>query len=297
MLRVLFFLFISIFLYAEKIEQYEPMSKQYFHDHQHYLVSRTFLRHHERYYLLTNTATFESKIVSLDASLLMPLDVTFEATPLAKALRKATNLDKQGGIPHAISTHSQAIYLTMDMCPSHHHDYESAFLEKLTSLNEKTPIAIAITSAWILSHAKAFEDLKNNPNLLITWVNHTHTHFYDPLLPENVNFMLHENINIKKEILGVEKLLIEKGETPSVFFRFPGLVSNPTLMKMLKETYFLIPLGADAWIAKNQTIKEGSFILVHGNKNEPLGIKMFEKKLPEVIKKYHFSPIQEAFIP
>ena len=107
--------------------------------------------------------------------------------------------------------------------------------------------------------------------------------------------MLNKRTNLKKEILGLEKLLIEKGETPSIFFRFPGLVSNPSLMRALRETYFLIPLGADAWIAKNQTITEGSLILVHGNKNEPLGIKLLEKKLPQTVKKYHFSPIQEAF--
>ncbi len=68
-------------------------------------------------------------------------------------------------------------------------------------------------------------------------------------------------------------------------------------MKELRETYFLIPLSADAWIAKNEAVKEGSFILIHGNKNEPQGIEMLEKMLPELMKKYHFSPIQEAFSP
>ena len=295
MFKVFLFLIFGSLLLGKSIEHYDVLAKQYTQDHEHYLVSRTFIRDNTRYYLLTNTATLNSKIMPLDDSMLMPLDATFENTLLAKALKKATALHEQGGISHAIRMHPKALYLTIDMCPSHHRDYESTFFEKLASLNQKMPVAIAISSGWILHHQQAFESLKNNPNLLITWVNHTHTHFYDPMLPPNENFMLRTNTNVKKEILGVEKLLIENGETPSVFFRFPGLMANKSLMKALREVYFLVPLGADAWIAKNQTIKEGSFILVHGNKNEPLGIKLLEKKLPELMKKYSFSPIQEAF--
>ena len=67
-------------------------------------------------------------------------------------------------------------------------------------------------------------------------------------------------------------------------------------MRELRETYFLIPLGANAWIAKNEPIQKGSIILIHGNKNEPQGIAMMEKKLPEVLKTYRFKPIQEAFV-
>ena len=123
----------------------------------------------------------------------------------------------------------------------------------------------------------------------------SHDSIRDKTLEDRKNFMLHASTNVKEEILELEKLLIEKGGTPSIFFRFPGLMANEALMKELKETYFLIPLGADAWIAKHEAVKEGSFILIHGNKNEPQGIEMLEKMLPELIKTYSFSAIQEAF--
>jgi len=185
----------------------------------------------------------------------------------------------------------------MDLCPSSKQGYERDFIEKLTKQNGKTPIAIALSSAWKEHHEKEFKELVHNPLLQITWVNHSHTHFYDPKLPICDNFMLHVNTDVQGEILGVEKKLLEEGITPSVFFRFPGLIADEKLMRELRETYFLIPLGANAWIAKNEPIKTGSIILIHGNKNEPQGIEMLEKKLPEVVKTYQFHPLQEAFIP
>ena len=35
----------------------------------------------------------------------------------------------------------------------------------------------------------------------------------------------------------------------------------------------LIPLGSDAWLAKNEWPREGSIVLVHANGNEPLGVR------------------------
>ena len=77
-----------------------------------------------------------------------------------------------------------------------------------------------------------------------------------------------------------EQILLECGQTLFVFFRFPGLISNPLLLKK----YGLIPLAADAWLAKNEPIRPGSVILVHGNGNEPLGIK---RLIPE-LKQHHW---------
>jgi hypothetical protein len=109
--------------------------------------------------------------------------------------------------------------------------------------------------------------------------------------------MLHVNTDVAREILELEKTLLEKGITPSVFFRFPGLIADETLMKALRDVYFLIPLGADAWIAKHEEVREGSFILIHGNKNEPEGIVRLEQMLPKLLKRYTFKPIVEAFVP
>jgi hypothetical protein len=80
-------------------------------------------------------------------------------------------------------------------------------------------------------------------------------------------------INLDTEILLTEQYLLEHNQTPSVFFRFPGLVSNTMLLNQLKK-FGLIPLSADAWLAKDEPITPGGIVLVHGNGNEHSGITL-----------------------
>ncbi|MBI3557621.1 MAG: hypothetical protein HY074_15275 [Deltaproteobacteria bacterium] len=114
--------------------------------------------------------------------------------------------------------------------------------------------------------------------LRIVWINHTLTHPYNTRLPDDQNFLLEKGVNIDHEILGLEKMLLEFGVTPSVFFRFPGLVGNRALDDTLRN-YFLIPIGSDAWLAKHEAPTPGSVILIHGNENEPAGVADFLKWL------------------
>jgi len=279
------------------IENYTSTSLQYTKGNVSYIITRSFEEKGENYYLSTNTNTLQTTIIQASSVISKALDKSFEASHFGKLLAYTTTLHASGGQTHAWVHAPKKVFLTMDMCPSRKSDYERDFIEKLTRLHGKTPLAIAITSAWIDQHEKAFEALKSHPLLEITWVNHTHTHFYDKTLPNHENFMRHAHTNVAHEILGLEKDLIERGITPSVFFRFPGLIADEKLMKALKEKYFLIPLGSNAWIAKNEVAKEGSFILIHGNRNEPQGIFMLEQMLPDLLKRYTFEPIFKAFVP
>ena len=68
------------------------------------------------------------------------------------------------------------------------------------------------------------------------------------------------------------------GMVPSVFFRFPGLVSSRALFDRV-VAHGLVPVGSDAWLAKGQRPTEGSIVLVHGNGNEPIGIEDFLRLL------------------
>lgn len=288
-------LFFSLSVFG--VEEYELFFQQYQEGSKTWLATRTFKQQGIRYYVLVDTHTFQTSIKALPSSSLAPPDERFFNSLFAKTLTLATSLHVKGGAPHALTHHPKALFLTMDMCPSRKSGYERDFLHYLTTLNGKTPLVIAITSEWINNHEEAFEELRTNPLLDITWVNHTHTHFYDRTLPDRENFMLHGSTNVKREILELEKNLIERGLTPSAFFRFPGLIADEALMKQLRQTYFLIPLGADAWIAKEESIKEGSFILVHGNKNEPQGIEMLKQKLEHLLQNYTLMPIDKAFTP
>ena len=73
--------------------------------------------------------------------------------------------------------------------------------------------------------------------------------------------------------MGKERTVGEAHQIPFAFIRFPGLVANKKLIRKIRK-YGLIPLGADAWLAKNKKPTNGSIILVHGNSNEHRGIKM-----------------------
>jgi hypothetical protein len=88
--------------------------------------------------------------------------------------------------------------------------------------------------------------------------------------------MLKDGIDPDFEILETEELLISNGGIPSVFFRFPGLVSSSSLMQAVRK-YHLISLGVEAWLAKGQRPQPGSIILVHPNGNEEVGLDIFEK--------------------
>ena len=107
--------------------------------------------------------------------------------------------------------------------------------------------------------------------LAVTWVNHSYHHAYDPKAPLERNFLLTPGTDFEREVLDTEVLMLANGLLPSPFFRFPGLVADGRLLGKLRSLS-LIPVGSDAWLAKGEAPKRGSFILVHGNGNEPQGI-------------------------
>jgi hypothetical protein len=94
--------------------------------------------------------------------------------------------------------------------------------------------------------------------------------------------MTAENINFDKEVLELEKLLIEQGQIPSPLFRFPGLAHNQVLLNKLRNLG-LYALDADTWLAKSdeKEIRNRSVILVHGNGNEHLGVNRLLEELEE----------------
>ena len=75
--------------------------------------------------------------------------------------------------------------------------------------------------------------------------------------------------------------MLEYGVKPSVFFRFPGLVSSKDKVVELKEMG-LIPVGSDAILLKKQMPKSGSVIMVDGSRakeKDEYASKIFEKYL------------------
>ena len=197
-----------------------------------------------------------------------------------------------GGLTHGSPAGS---FVTGDLCPSHK-PLARHFLERLETPGTPVPLALSMSGGWLSRHPADFQWLREQEHagaLRITWVDHSYTHPYVPGRKLSDNFLLMAGVDMRAEILKTEQLLIANGEVPSVFFRFPGLISNPALMKVAAD-HHLIVLGAGAWLAKSLSARPGDIILVHPNGNEPAGLAIFANLLAAGKLPQPFRPLADA---
>ncbi|GAA3967336.1 palindromic element RPE3 domain-containing protein [Pedobacter ginsengiterrae] len=250
------------------------------------LAIRSFINNNQKYLLLVNTQTLNTKVDLADNYSLNNLEygnvlAIFKNTVYIKSLEEAAEKDIQlqnAGIDHSIPN-EKGIALTIDLCPSHKDldriIFQSVF-DEFKKIEQPAPLAVSVSGKWILKHQNDLSWLKNlveKKELNITWVNHSYNHEVNNL-PLAENFLLASGTNLDIEVLENEKLMLKNGLVPSVFFRFPGLVSDKTIVQKI-EQYGLIPIGSDAWLAKGQQPNAGSIVLIHGNGNEEIGVKDF----------------------
>ena len=203
-------------------------------------------------------------------------------TPYGRAMadsEKSAWAMQDAGLVHALPR-GKGVVLTIDLCPSLRpldRELFRAILANFEPEEKPVPLGIAITGIWMLEHPidlAWLRQLERDREIAVTWINHSFNHRYAPELPLSKNFLLKPGTDPDAEVLKTEAAMIENGLQPSVFFRFPGLVSDPALVRRV-ISYGLIPLGSDAWLAKGQVPSSGSIVLVHGNGNEPIGIEKF----------------------
>jgi hypothetical protein len=206
--------------------------------------------------------------------------------------------------PACMKAENRPFAITIDMCPSTH-IYESGFYKELAaracdfangtahrrSTAPPTPIAISIAGKWIKHHERQLEEIKALEKagcLDITWVNHSYAHPYNPELRDHdeLNFFIPYKLkDFVADLMRNEQYLIEHGVAPSIFYRFPGLMSKEDQIHALKNLG-LVPLGTSAWITlnggdkqyerygmpKDQKAKPGRVGLFHGNGKMPIDI-------------------------
>jgi hypothetical protein len=284
-----------------KITDYKVYYGWASHYPQDWLIVRSFVNEGKDYYLLVDPQTLQTKVDEQGFYKIRPLTwdearTFFKKTPymraIAKAEKRSVSIQDAGieaGMPKLTG-----ISLTADLCPSHRPLDRRIFTEIFNEFQQvewPAPIALSVTGVWMRQHPADLEWLKQqqaNNDIRITWINHSYNHRVSPTAPLKQNFLLEPGTDINYEVLETEKAMLKNGLLPSVFFRFPGLVSDQQLVYRITD-FGLIPIGSDAWLAKGQKTQAGSIVLIHANGNEPVGvddfIRLLHKKAGAIAKK------------
>ncbi|WP_457605347.1 polysaccharide deacetylase family protein [Nitratifractor sp.] len=271
----LWILYIPSFVFGQGIlTNYRPLTPIQCTDHGKTALLRSFDLDGRPMRLVVDTATLHTRIEPRTKTAPRPCDRNSRYFRLLEQGAAAPWPLQNDGLTHG----DRGLYLTTDLCPSSKKGYEERLYRALFErLPRPVPVTLLVTKRWMDAHPAAMMQLQSwqkENRLNITWGNHTAYHHYHPGRPLKENFVLSPEERLVSDVLELEKALIERGLTPSVFFRFPGLVSDRKAVKTVKDLG-LIVIGTDAWLAKGQQPKEGSIIFVHGNGNEPGGVDRF----------------------
>jgi hypothetical protein len=251
------------------------------------IVLRKFSKGSNTYYFVVSPQSLNTEILRSDSIKFIrisweKISSRYSSSPYVRALKQAENYSdalQDAGFTRFMSS-QKGIDLTIDLCPSKRPLDRIVFIDlinEMGKIEKPVPIAISITGRWINMHPDDLNWLKSlvgAGDLSIVWINHSYNHFTDKNIPLNRNFMLESGTDINTEVLNTEIALLQRKILPSVFFRFPGLVSDHDIYDKILS-FGLIPVGSDAWLAKGQRPGSGSIVLIHANGNEPLGVLDF----------------------
>lgn len=288
------FLFMCLWLFSAPIAVSQTPVENYRYflasgksGQQELLILRSFDRGGIAYYLAVDLNTLETlvvpaKPVKAAETTWEQVRTSFAGKPYVKALVYVSGQSfsmQDAGITHAYPA-EKGITLTIDLCPSTKPLDRMIFtslINEFGKTEKPVPLALSLSGRFLLTHAADIDWLKqlqSQGEISITWINHSYTHYYDPKVPLAENFLLRPGTDLNLEVLGTEKAMLDRGLLPSVFFRFPGLVSDNSVVQQIVQ-FGLIPVGSDAWLAKGQAAAAGSIVLIHGNGNEPVGVTDF----------------------
>lgn len=255
------------------------------------LVQRKFEKQGKPYYLLADPDRLTTQLI-LSSDMVVKkmrweeLRAFFRNTAYFKALaaagRDAIAL-QDAGLTHGFPK-ERGITLTIDLCPSHKpldRVIFSSLVAAFKQIEKPVPVALSVTGRWMLTHTDDLNWLKElvaQGEINITWIDHSYNHHFSIKAPLKTNFLLEPGTDLNFELLGTELAMLQHGLLPSVFFRFPGLVSDQQVVDKVLA-YGIIPIGSDAWLAKGQPAHAGTIVLIHGNGNEPVGVADFIKLL------------------
>ncbi len=256
------------------------------------IAIRSFNISGQKYFLLADPQKLTTKIAkvsdyTVSTLLLENVQKMFSTSVYMKVLDESIHNGSRlqdAGIDYPIPK-EKGITLTIDLCPSQKpldRIIFSSLIAEFAKVESPVPVAISVSGKWMMKHESDLAWLKQlsaGGRLKITWINHSYNHRVNNL-PLSENFLLSKDTDLKSEVLNNEQLMLKNGLVPSVFFRFPGLVSDQQVVQQI-SSYGLIATGSDAWLAKGQHAQNGSIVLIHGNGNEEIGVNDFIQLLQQ----------------
>lgn len=240
---------------------------------------RQFERGGEPFFLVLDPVRFALREVAGDRVPAAPAaDRAWTQTPFFKALSRLTAPPfplVNDGLT-AAERPVAGYFLTIDLCPASR-PLDRSLFTATAALPQRgpVPVTVMVSGRWLTAHRGDVAWLREQEaagRLAITWGNHSLTHAHDPAAPPERDFLLTPGTDMAAEALRLERLLLTAGLPPSPFFRFPGLVSDRRAIEALRELC-LLPIGSNGWLAKGQPAQPGGILLVHGNGNEPEGVR------------------------
>lgn len=254
----------------------------------------------QSYFLDKNSGIFPAPISWQEIHKKYPQNAYLQALSQAEKLAIP---EQNAGFKSLSFPPKKGFALSLDLCPSVE-PLEKEFFHFLDTLIRKNsdekpiPITFFVSGGWIRAHRKELGWLLEQEALgkfAFLWANHSNKHAYSHEKPDKENFLRLAGTDLAAEILRTEETMLKNGLLPSVFFRFPGLVSDTALYAQVLE-YGYLPIGTNAWIAKGQKIRAGAIALLHGNGNEPKGVRDFVRLYPKLKDSVQIVGLREGFV-
>ncbi len=247
------------------------------------VVLRSFWAEGRMQYLYADADTFEAGLVDTVALLAASRaanDGEHDDSPYLSQLARTRATALERLVDNESSARPQVRFaVTADMCQSSRPWERGLFdwlLQHGAELGKPAPVGIALTGIWARRWGAELEQLirwRRDGLLELTWINHSYHHQLSKV-GNSYLFLTDPSIDFVSEVLDLERLLLERGELPSLLFRFPGLTHDEHRLAQLNDLG-LFALDADAWLAKGQPAQDDSVVLLHGNGNEHQGIELF----------------------
>ncbi len=200
---------------------------------------------------------------------------------------------------------AKTVAVTIDLCWSLRR-YETKLMQTLkdfaTHSKKRTHPVMFVSGRWLEQHPLEMHELiemSRAPNMEVIWGHHSWEH------PKSGGFMNDfAPPRLREDTFRLERLFLEWGIAPTVYYRFPGLIHDRVRLAEILELD-LFPVDCDSWLALVKQkdkgpfyyrVRDGSIILVHGNGNEPAGIPALERWLTEH-RDWEMGHLNQFFVP